>query len=83
MTTALEYLQNIYRDPSQPDARRMRAAALALPFESAKLTAVALVDGSDFGSRLDRAIAASRAPLVIEHRANEGVEEHPPEELER
>ena len=47
-----------------------------------KLTAVALVDGSDFGSRLDRAITASRAPLVIDHRPSEVVE-HDASELER
>jgi hypothetical protein len=53
-----------------------------LPFESAKLTAVALVDGGDFGGRLDRAITASRAPLVIEHQPSDDSVEHDASELE-
>jgi hypothetical protein len=72
--SALEYLQSIYRNPSEPDSRRMRAAMAALPFESPKLAAMAVssMNGQDFGSLLDRAIARSQAPLkVIEHRPDE------------
>jgi hypothetical protein len=82
--SALTYLQSVYRDPLQPTSVRMRAASIAIPFESAKLTAVALVDGGDFGSRLDAAIARGHGEMkAIEHRANEGVEQHDPSELER
>jgi hypothetical protein len=53
----------------QPMSRRLRAAIEAAAYEHAKFTAVAVgyMDG-DFGSRLDRAIARSRAPLMIELR---------------
>jgi len=59
--TSLDFLQAIYRDPNQPIQRRMRAASAALPFEHAKLGAVALVTpGGDFADRLTRALEMSR-----------------------
>jgi hypothetical protein len=73
---ALEYLQSIYRNPSEPDGRRMRAAVAALPFERPKLTAMAVssMSGNDFAAMLERAIARSQAPLKqIELKANETV----------
>jgi hypothetical protein len=48
--TALAYLQSIYRNPSEPEGRRMRAAMAALPFESPKLSAMAIVERSDFAT---------------------------------
>ena len=54
----------------------MRAAAVALPFESPKLTAMAVssLNGNDFACMLERAIARSQAPLKqIELKANETV----------
>jgi hypothetical protein len=68
---ALEYLQSIYRNPAEPDGRRMRAAVAALPFESPKLTAVAVMNGDGFSIMLEKAIQWSRAPLQIEHRPAE------------
>jgi hypothetical protein len=68
--SALEYLQAIYRDPTQSEVKRMRAAALALPYESPRLNAIAHVtDDGTFGERLDRALERSELkPKLIEHR---------------
>ena len=51
---ALRYLQMIYRDPQLSTTVRMRAAGLALPFESPKLAVTALVSEQDFATVLDR-----------------------------
>jgi hypothetical protein len=51
----------------------MRAAALALPYESPKLAVTALVhDEHSFAAALDRAIARSAAGKVLELEATEG-----------
>ena len=63
--TSLDFLQKVYRSSGQPLATRMRAAAIALPFESPKLTAMAVssMNGDHFAAMLERAIARSQAPL--------------------
>jgi hypothetical protein len=50
---SLEFLQAIYRDTQAPLSVRMRAAIEALPFESPKLSATAIVQGQDFAALLD------------------------------
>src|ERR1700761_9805506 len=60
-TSALEYLQDVYTGRRVSDPARVRAAALALPFESPKLAVVAVGTGDRFSEMLERAIARSRA----------------------
>jgi hypothetical protein len=76
---ALGYLQGIYGDPLQPTSVRMRAAAIAIPFEQPKLQATAIThyDG-DFADRLDRALARSAEPKVVNEPSK--VIEHKPAE---
>jgi hypothetical protein len=51
----------------------MRAAVEALPFESPKLIATALMTSDDFATLLDKAIERSNGVRVIEHRRSEGL----------
>jgi hypothetical protein len=68
---SLEYLQRIYRDPTQPTPVRMRAAIEALQFENPKLASVGIgyMTNETFADRLERAIRASEK--VIEAHATE------------
>jgi hypothetical protein len=70
---SLEYLQRIYRDPTQPHSVRMRAAIESLPFENPRLSAVGVgyLENNTFAERFDRAIEASNRAKVIEGRVIE------------
>jgi hypothetical protein len=65
----VEYLQSIYRNPTEDQRVRLRAASEALPFESPKLSSVAMghFTKEDFAAMLDRAIqrSAAGAPLKL------------------
>ena len=71
---SLEYLQRIYRDPTQPTPVRMRAAIEALQFENPKLSSVGVgyINNDTFSARLERAILRSEAARLIEGRVIEG-----------
>jgi hypothetical protein len=74
--SALEYLQSIYKNPMQPEHARMRAAALALPFETPKLAVTGYIrDDASFAEALERALLRSNAAMrIIEHQPAEAEE---------
>jgi hypothetical protein len=65
---ALEYLQSVYRNPAEPEGKRMRAAIESLPYENPRMSAVAVgyLDGNTFAEKLERAIRASDRAKLIE-----------------
>jgi hypothetical protein len=72
---ALALLQMVYRGELKLTAQQMRAAIEALPFESPKLSATAVLHQGDFATRLDQAIARSNQARLIEGQAVQ-VEDH-------
>jgi hypothetical protein len=65
-STSLDLLQAVYRDETLPLYTRLRAAAMALPFEHPKLAVTALVpDDGRFAEQLGKAIERSQAVRVI------------------
>jgi hypothetical protein len=77
--TSLQLLQTVYRDRKQPLNVRVRCAVEALAHEYPRVSAVAVtsMSGQSFAEALDRAIARSKAPLLL----NGPVEPLPAEEL--
>jgi hypothetical protein len=71
--SAHKILQLVYRGKLEVTPMQMRALGIAIGFESPKLTATAMssMDGKDFASLLEKAIARSSAPLVIEHQPSD------------
>jgi hypothetical protein len=67
----LEFLQAVYRDTRVPLSTRMKAAVEALPFETPKLSAMAVASmtGDDFAARLERCLARSARAKLIEGKA--------------
>src|SRR6516164_7886923 len=53
---SLEGLQAIYRNPALPLTTRMRAMMAAVPYESPKLIATAIVNEGSFAELLDQRI---------------------------
>jgi hypothetical protein len=71
--TAVQFLQEVYRNDAIPLGVRIRAAVEAAPFESPKLSATAILPGDgDFAERLKRAIIRSRELKLIEHQPSPG-----------
>ena len=64
--SSLQFLQAIYRSPDQPMARRLKAASIAIQYESPKLAVTAVLDSHDsFAVQLEAAIARSRKVLEL------------------
>ena len=65
--TALELLRLAYRGKIKLTPQQARCAIESLPYENPKLsaTAIATMDGQTFAEALDRCIARSQGPLLL------------------
>jgi hypothetical protein len=85
--TALELLRSVYQNPTLALSVRMRAAAIAIPYESPKLAVTAVISDQDFAARLDRRLERIRQMKLIESTPveegtkSEGIEGTPFQEL--
>ena len=77
---SLEFLQTIYRSAAQPMARRMKAASIAIQYESPKLAVTAVVNDQSIVAQLHRAI--QRSAKVIELRAAQPASSYQPSAAE-
>ena len=80
-TTAKQALEMVYRGLIELTPKQMRAAIELLPYENPKLsaTAIATMDGGSFAEALERAIARSQQPPLL----NGPVEQLPASELKK
>jgi hypothetical protein len=62
--SALTFLQAVYRDPDVPLSVRIKCAVEALPYETPKLSATAILSDEDFAQRLERAILRSGVKTI-------------------
>ena len=53
-------------NPELPLHTRMKAAIEAAPFCRPKLAVTAMIDGRDFGAKLERAIERSNGRMIVE-----------------
>ena len=65
---SLDGLQAIYRNPGLPLTTRMRAMIAAIPFESPKLLATAIIDERDFATLLDRRLKRIQQQRLLENK---------------
>jgi hypothetical protein len=63
--TALELLRSVYQNPTLALSVRMRAAAIAIPYESPKLAVTAVISDDDFAARLDQRLRRIAEMKVI------------------
>ena len=65
--TSLQLLQNVYRNRKQPLNVRVRCAVEALAHEYPRVSAVAVtsMSGQSFAEALERAIARSQSPPLL------------------
>src|SRR6516225_1865152 len=75
---ALDLLQAIYRSNEQPLHTRMRAAGMAIPYESPKLIATAIVNEGSFAELLDRRIKRMQEMKIIEAEPTAQTDAKPP-----
>ena len=66
--TSLDLLQGIYRDPEQPQTTRLRAAALAIPYEHVKHSVVANVHS--FAAQMEEIARQRGRSNVIDAKPN-------------
>jgi hypothetical protein len=64
----------IYRDPQLSTAVSMRAAGLAIAYETPKLLATAIINESSFAELLDRRLKRIEEMKLIEAKPNNGGE---------